>query len=430
MSSLKSVAIVGRPNVGKSTLFNVLTRTRQALVRNQPGVTRDILVGTADWWGKKFDVVDTGGLSEGKEGLTPEIRQSVLRVLPTFDLLILVMDGSVGLMLEDRDVLRVVRESGLPFMIAVNKVDQNHGVDEILSDFFVLGEELLSTSFERQENVDRLVEWVLENLKEEAHVPFLGVRLSLVGQPNVGKSSLCNTLLGEERMLVSEKAGTTVDPVEAYCCMRGGNYILVDTAGLRRSFKRSDGIERISAHFSKEAVRRSDIVLLLVDAVKGPSGQDAKLVEYMVEQRKAFILVANKVDKVSSRQWFRDRVKKQFHFFPDIPVVFTCALSGAGVEDLLDRVKVVKSKLDTRIPTSQLNEFFYKVIRQTPSPSDKGVRIKFYYLTQTKQKPPSFIAFANRPSGVTHSYRRFLIKKIQTQWDLKGIPIGLFVRSS
>lgn len=435
LSVNEKVAILGRPNVGKSTLFNALTRSRQSMVRNEPGVTRDILVESVDWWGKQFDVVDTGGLTEGKKGFSSEIREHVLSLVNTFDLLILVMDGRAGLIPEDRDIVRIAKESGCPFIIAVNKIDQMHEADAILCDFFELGEDLIPTSFEKKENIDQLVEWVLSHLKKDEHKIRSGTRISLVGQPNVGKSSLCNKLLGKKRMLVSSQSGTTIDPVESVFSFRDKEYILVDTAGLRRSSKRSEGLERISAHFSKEAIHKSDIVLLLVDTLQGPTVQDAKIVEYIIEKNKAVIMVANKSDiarqnRSAHRQWFRAQVQKRFHFFPDIPVVFTCAISGAGVEGLFDKVEDLCNKLQTRISTSQLNKFFYEVIRQAPAPTHRGKNIKFYYLTQTKQTPPSFIAFANHPESIRDSYRRFLSKKIQAQWGLKGIPIRLFVMKS
>lgn len=434
MSSInEKVAILGRPNVGKSTLFNLLTRSRKSMVRNQVGVTRDILIEPTDWWGKKFDVVDTGGLTEGKEGFAPEVRKHVLGLLHTFDFLILVMDGRVGLVPEDRDVVRLAKESGRPFIIAVNKIDQMREADLVLSEFFELGEELIPASFERQENVDKLVEWILENLSEEKHISHSGIRVSFVGKPNVGKSSLCNQLLGQKRMLVSERAGTTVDRVEVPFSVGDKDYILVDTAGLRRASKRDEGIERISAHFSKSAIAQSDVALLVVDALQGPTLQDAKIVEYMIEEHRAVIMVANKADKAqahrpSHRQWFHQQVERQFHFFPDIPIVFTCALSGAGVKKLFEKVDEVWSKLHIHISTSELNKFFYEVIRQAPAPVHGTKNVKFYYLTQTKQIPPSFIAFANQ--NVPPSYKRFLSKRIQAQWNLQGIPLRLFVMKS
>ena len=430
------VAIVGRPNVGKSTLFNRLTKTRKSMVRNQAGVTRDILIETASWWGRQFDVADTGGLTEGKEGFAPEIRNHILSLLHTFDLLIVVVDGRAGLVPEDADVVRMAQKSGCPFVIAVNKVDQMHQADLILSDFFELGGELIATSFEKQDNVDSLVEWILKNLSPPVSSEREScVKLSVVGKPNVGKSSLCNQLLGQKRMLVSQRAGTTVDAIEASFSMGTKNYLLVDTAGMRRSSKRHGAVERISAIFSKKAIHGSDIVFLLVDAVEGPTVQDAKIVEYIIEEHKPVILVANKVDAAKShrsahRQWFHRQVEKQFHFFPDIPIVFICALSGFGLKQLFEKVEDIWSKMNTHISTSQLNKFFYEVIRQAPAPVEGSKNVKFYYLTQTKQKPPSFIAFANRPDGVSPSYRRFLSKRIKANWNLKGIPVRLFVMKS
>lgn len=440
MSSLKGnssprVGIIGRPNVGKSTLFNILTRSRKAVVKDEPGVTRDFLVETTEWWGTPFDVVDTGGITESKDNFSAMIREQVLSVLGSLDLLLLVMDGRAGLVPEDRDIVRIAVESGKPFVIIVNKVDRMHERDLIESEFYEFGREVISTSFEKRDGVDQVVEWIRQNLPKTEVVAREGVRIAIVGKPNVGKSSIANYLLGERRLLVSDIAGTTVDAVEVEFTRNGREYILVDTAGLRKSARRKDGVEILSSFKSNEAIRRADIVLLVVDAVLGPTVQDAKIVEEILEQHRAVIVVANKSDaakeaRAAHRQWFRDQVDREFHFFTDIPVVFTSALRGVGFDELFETVNQVWDKLHIRIGTSQLNKFFYEAIRQAPAPVYNTKNVRFYYLTQTQQVPPSFIAFANHPDGVTPAYRRFLSKRIQDNWDLKGIPVRMFVMRS
>ncbi len=434
-SNSPKVAVIGRPNVGKSTLFNILTRTRKSVVKNEPGVTRDVQIEPAEWWGRKFDVVDTGGLTEAKDEFSILIKENLLGLIKDFDLLLVVMDGKAGLMPEDRMLVRVAQESGLPYLLVVNKVDQMHTSDMILSEFYEFGREVIATSFERRDNVDILVEWILKNLKEPTNTQRKGLKIAIVGKPNVGKSSLCNYLLGKNRMLVSDTAGTTVDAIESTFQYKDNDFIIVDTAGLRRASKRKDGVEFLSAVKSHKAIDHADIILLMVDGREGPSMQDAHVVEYILDKHKPVILVANKIDLAKKeipafRKWFRAKAQEEFHFFKDIPLAFTCANSGSGVNHLLDLVISNWEKLNIKIPTSALNKFFYNVIRQAPAPVYATKNVKFYYLTQTSQVPPSFIAFANQPDGVTPSYRRFLTNRIKKEWGLEGLPLRIFVMRS
>ncbi|MBX7232454.1 MAG: ribosome biogenesis GTPase Der [Bdellovibrionales bacterium] len=429
------VALLGRPNVGKSTLFNKLTRSRKAVVKNEPGVTRDILIEPAHWWGREFDVVDTGGVTESREGFSPLIREQTLRTLKSVELIIAIFDGRAGLVPEDRDIIRIAKESGKKMLLVVNKVDQSNHADFLLSEFYEFGQNIIPAAFEQDFSVDTIVEWILTNLPEEQASVRRGPCLSIIGKPNVGKSSLCNLILGENRMLVSPQVGTTVDAVEAEFSYEGHSYRLMDTAGLRRQARRNDGIEWLSAVKSQEAIRRADIILLVIDSVLGPSRQDAKMLEYCLEQHKTPLIIANKYDlgkktKPQFKQWFQEQIRKEFHFFPDVRVCFVSALTGFGKHQMFVEIESIAQALLKKISTSQLNKFFSSVIRQAPAPVYGTVNVKFYYLTQTHQAPPSFIAFANHPEGVTPSYRRFLTKKIQEQWDLKGIPLRLFVMPS
>jgi GTP-binding protein len=429
--SYGKVAIIGRPNVGKSTLFNILTRTRKAVVKDEPGVTRDINIEQANWWGRSFNVVDTGGITDKQDTFSPLIKEQVLSVLKEVDCVLVIMDGRIGLVPEDRDLVRIAKTSGKPILLVVNKIDRFYDADLKTSEFYEFGIDLEPASFERREGVDNIIEWVMAQLPEVVSEERSGVRIAIVGKPNAGKSSLCNQLLKQKRMLVSDVAGTTVDAVEAPLSYNGKDYVLVDTAGIRRASKRKDGVEYISAVKSYNAIDRADIVLLVIDGLLGPSIQDAKVVEYILGKHKAVILVANKADLGKEeipafRSWFRSEVNDYFHFFQNIPMTFLSAKTGSGIEQLFDVVDDVWKRLNTKISTSKLNDFFYDKIRKTPVPVHGVKDVKFYYITQTGQLPPSFITFANHPESVSPSYRRFLSKNIQKEFNLEGIPIRIF----
>ncbi len=429
------VAIIGRPNVGKSTLFNLLTETRKAVVKDQPGVTRDIQIESSEVWGKKFLIVDTGGLTEAPDTFSQLIREQVCEFLSDVDLLIVVMDGRAGLIPEDREVVRIAKSVGKKMLILVNKVDSGFEEDLVKAEFYEFGEDIVATSFEQRRNLSEMLEWLHKNLPEFKEDYRKGPRIAIVGKPNVGKSSIVNALLGEHRMIVSDIAGTTVDSVDTPFIFTERQYILVDTAGLRRSARRDDDIEILSAFKSQESIRRAQIVLLVIDGNIGPTDQDAKILQAILENHKACIVVANKSDTAKDkvegyRDWFRSRVDQELHFFSDVPIVFTSAKTGSGLEALLKTVEEVSEKLEIRIQTADLNDFFFETIRKAPAPVWGTTNVKFYYLTQTYQKPPSFIAFANHPDGVTPQYRRFLIKHLKARFDLYGIPIRIFVMKS
>ena len=431
------IAIVGRPNVGKSTLFNAITGTRKAVVRNEPGVTRDIQIETADWCGSQFEIVDTGGLTESKDPFAGPIREQVERILNSVHGIILVTDVRAGLCPEDREAFRVAAESGRPILICANKADNQELRDLAHYEFAEFGAQVLPTGFEQRFGLDSILSWILSILPREVETQAQedSVRLTIVGKPNVGKSSLCNRLLGETRMIVSEVAGTTVDAIDSVLERDQKRYVLTDTAGLRRKGKQKDDVEVLAGFKSREALRRSDLVLLVVDGLVGPSDQDTKLIELCSDNNKGVILVINKLDLGESeipafRQKVRDQTSAQMHFFPDIPIVFVSAKTGAGIDALFRKIDEVWERMNRQISTSELNEFFQDVIRQAPSPVYGTRNVKFYYLTQTRQRPPSFIAFANSPDGVSPSYRRFLAKNIKDRFGLDGIPVRIFAMKS
>lgn len=425
------VGIIGRPNVGKSSLFNYLTGSRQAVVKDQAGVTRDLIVGDVDLWGKSFELVDTGGLTEATDVFSQLIREQVLNYLHTLDLLLVVVDGRVGVVPEDREVIRMANESELPFLVVVNKIDSVQELESSKYEFYEFGENVIAVSIEHRHGVVDLLEWLDARVNLEVLDESKETRLAIVGKPNVGKSSFLNRMVGENRVLVSEIAGTTVDPIDASMEFEGKRYILTDTAGMRRQSRRTDDVEIISAFKAEDAIQGTDIVLLFVDVMHGPTEQDAKIVETALDDHKAVIMVANKADLAEEeldayRLNFRAQVERELHFFPDIPVAFISAKTGKGIKALFDLIERVKEKLHLRISTSHLNDFFTHVIRQAPAPVMGTKIVKFYYLTQTNQVPPSFIAFCNFPEAVDNSYRRFISKRLKEHWKLEGIPVRIF----
>lgn len=429
------VAIIGRPNVGKSTLFNIITGTRKAVVKDQAGVTRDIMIAPVEVWGKQFDLIDTGGITEAGDIFSKLIKEQVTDFLHSVDLIVAVMDGRSGLLPEDRDIIRVAKQTGKPFLLVINKVDRVQDDDMFKADFYEFGVDIVSASFEQRRGVSDVLEWITNNTPENQVVIQEGLNIAIVGKPNVGKSSICNAILGSNRMIVSEIAGTTIDSVDTPLVFNGKRYNLVDTAGLRKSAKREDDLEIISAFKSQEAIRRANIVILMVDGTIGPTDQDARIMQAILEDHKGVIVVANKSDLGNKevpeyRKTFREQVERVFHFFTDVHVVFTSAKTNQGIEDLFEMIEHVGNQLAFRIPTAELNDFFFETIRKAPAPVWGTTNVKFYYVTQTYQRPPAFIAFANSPDGVTNAYRRFLIKNMKERFDLWGMPIRIFCMKS
>lgn len=431
ISNSTRVAIVGRPNVGKSTLFNKLTRTRNAIVKNEPGVTRDLQVLSAEWWGREFQVMDTGGLTEDRAGFSPLIREQVLSILNEVDLLLVVVDGRAGLIPEDREVIKLVKQTRKPFLLIVNKVDRFQESDVLTSEFYELHENIVPAAFEHDYNIDRVVDWILSESNLEQELDEERFRLAIVGKPNAGKSSLCNQILGDRRMIVSEVAGTTVDSIESKFTYNEKEYTIIDTAGLRRSSRVHDGVEILSTFKTRDSILAADLVLLVIDGLIGPTSQDAHIVEQCLSAHKPLLLVINKIDatdrdRADFREYTREQISREFHFFPDILHTFISARTGYGIPSLFKQIERIREKLHLRIPTSKLNNFFAEAIKRAPAPVWGTVNVKFYYMTQTQQVPPSFIAFANHPDGVTPSYRRFVSKQIQEEWGLQGLPVRVY----
>ncbi|MCZ0932243.1 MAG: ribosome biogenesis GTPase Der [Oligoflexia bacterium] len=427
------VLIVGRTNVGKSSLFNRLVKKNSSLVINESGITRDLLKDKAHWWGHDFEVIDSGGLpsSRQKDALSLKILEKINLALKTADIFIVVVSAKESLQPEDFDLLKKARKINKPFLLFVNKVDNPQKTDILTAPFFELNPKLLSGSVENNYGVDEIVEWIISqkqrlklDLKSKAPEH---TKLFVTGRANSGKSLLCNQILGSNRMIVSSKSGTTLDTVTESFSYNKKGYVISDNPGSRRGNREER--EKISYAKSRSELETADIVLLVLDALLKPGRQETRLTQTCLEEHKPVILVVNKMDllkKYSSeeKKEIQQEIKKTFHFYPDLPIVYMSAKTAYHKDKLFKTIEELKRKISFKVSTSELNRFFSKVIRKAPAPVYGVSDVKFYYINQTNKKPPEFIAFANYPKGVTASYKRFIINKIKKEWNLKGIPIA------
>jgi GTP-binding protein len=444
------VAIVGRPNVGKSTLFNRLVGGRPALVHDTPHLTRDRRYGELDYFGTALRVVDTGGLDpevadKKRDAIGAGIHRQAMRAIDEADALVLVVDGRAGVSAIDHALARALRATGKPVWLAVNKIDGPSN-DALVHDFHELGlGKAWAVSAAHGRGVDALVEAIVEGLgprpsgpsqddeeEEAAEEPAGPLRVAFVGRPNAGKSSLTNRLLGEERSLVHHEAGTTTDPVDAAFSLGGKDYILVDTAGIRRKAKIDEEVEKIAVSVALGQVERADVVVLVVDAEIGPSEQDARLAGTIEEAGKALVIALNKSDTITgeaAKAALRDKTAETFHFMPWAPVTMISALRGDGVDRVLELVDRADVERRRRIQTSQLNRFFAEVLDEKPPPLHHGRAVRIHYLTQGAIRPPTFILWASAPEGLAPSYRRFVANRLRERYGFRGTPIRIVVKA-
>jgi GTP-binding protein len=436
---LFSVALVGRPNVGKSSLFNVLCKKRLALVKDLPGVTRDLRRGVAKWWGKEFSVVDTGGWTNSEDVISRAIREKLQDQLGTFDFLVFVCDARQGLTADDKNFFSIVRDTGKPFLVALNKCDSENQEEEY--DFYGLGvESFYKISCEHKIGISEVVEEIFQHVKDfeidlndedpESHISR-DFPITVVGKPNVGKSSLVNKILKKEQQLVSSVAGTTTDTLSFEGQHGDLNFLIYDTAGVRRKTKLDGGLEGLTMIKALETIDKADFILLVLDGTEKPSRQEARMIERSSEQNKPFLIVVNKWDIAKDMdEWNKETYKldlvKEFHFLKSFEFVFVSALTGSNIDKLFDKLVYLKEKMSKRISTGELNRFFDRAIKMTPAPFYNNKQVRLYYITQTKQKTPSFLCFANHPKGVTPAYRRFLENRIREEFDFNGVPVRVF----
>jgi GTP-binding protein len=439
-----TIALVGRPNVGKSTLFNRLVGGRPALVHDTPGLTRDRRYGDADYFGRALRVIDTGGLDPiaATDVIGAGIHRQAERAIDEADALVLVVDGTVGLAPLDLEVAGRLRATGKPVVLAVNKIDHPKR-DPMVHDFHTLGlGEPLPISAAHGRGVDRLLEVITDRLQLAPERPADDdsdedrergpLRIAFVGRPNAGKSSMTNRLLGEERSLVHPVAGTTTDPVDAPFSLGGRDYILVDTAGIRRRAKVDADVEKIAVSMAIGQIERADVVVLVIDASLGPSEQDARLAGMIAEAGRGLVIALNKSDLVKSdaaKAELRQQVTDNFHFLDWAPVHLLSAARGDGVDRLIDLVDQVAREHARRIQTAELNRFFADVCETTPPPVHKGRSVRIHYLTQGGTRPPTFILWANEPTALSPAYRRFVANQLRKRWGFRGAPVRIVIRA-
>lgn len=430
------VAIVGRPNVGKSMLFNKLTGQRAAIVEDTPGVTRDRIYGSCEWRGRTFDLMDTGGIEPGTDS---EILQFMRRQaeigIELADAIIMVTDVKVGLTAADAAVATILQRSRKPVILAVNKCDAVGGVNPDIYEFYALGlGDPLEVSAVHGHGTGDLLDWCVDHFPETAPQEEDEdlTRVAIVGRPNVGKSSLLNQILGEERVIVSDMAGTTRDAIDSYFENSFGKYCFIDTAGMRRKSRVDDAIERYSNLRSVSAIERADVCIVMIDATQGVTEQDTKIAGLVHEAGKAVLIAVNKWDLVEKEtNTMRDmeaQVRQDLSFMPYAPVVFLSALTGQRVDKLYEVINQVAQSNAMRVTTGALNSVLADATARVQPPSDKGRRLKIYYMTQAGVKPPHFVIFCNDARLFHFSYQRYLENQIRGVFGLAGTPVRMTIR--
>ncbi|MBF7082011.1 ribosome biogenesis GTPase Der [Desulfallas sp. Bu1-1] len=429
------VAIVGRPNVGKSTLFNRIVGGQVAIVEDVPGVTRDRLYQDAEWSGRKFTLVDTGGLDYREDGeIVSHVRKQAEIAIAEADLVLFVVDARAGLTGTDEDVARVLRRSDKPILLVANKVEHFDRVHE-LYEFFGLGlGDPVPVSAAQGMNTGELLDLIVQKLPPAAEEDEDDdvVKIAVIGRPNVGKSSLVNAILGEQRVIVSDVPGTTRDAIDTCITRRDKKYLIIDTAGIRRRSKIDLPTEKYSVIRSLRAVDRSDVVLVLIDAVEKLTEQDKRIAGYAHEKGRGSILVVNKWDLVEKDDRTANRYIEELRdglgFMQYAPVLFVSALTGQRVQRVLELVDYVSEQQNMRISTANLNDLIRECVLHNPPPQEKGRRMKIFYATQAGVKPPTFFLFVNEPELMHFSYLRYLENQLRSAYGFEGTPIRILTR--
>ncbi len=432
------VAIVGRPNVGKSTLFNKLTGTRLAIVDNTPGVTRDRLFGDCEWLGHNMMLVDTGGIEPySNDIILSQMRRQAQLAIDSANVIILVTDVRSGVVATDEEVAAMLQKSGKPIVLAVNKCDSVGEPPAELYEFYNLGlgDPIPVSSVHGHGTGDLLDEVVkhipqeyLEDDKDEDDY----IKVVVIGKPNVGKSSLVNKIIGEDRMIVSNIAGTTRDATDSFVENDYGKFMFIDTAGLRRKSKVDDAVEKYSVLRTDMAVERANVCVIMIDALEGFTEQDSKVAGRALDQGKGCIIAVNKWDAYEkdgrTMDSYRKQLMKDFSFMSFAPIIFISAKTGQRIERLYELIKFVDTQNAMRIKTGQLNEILAAATLRVQPPTDKGKRLKIYYMTQASTRPPTFVCFVNSADLFHYSYQRYLENQIREVYGLEGTPVRFVIR--
>ena len=426
---IPTVCIVGRPNVGKSTLFNKLVGKKISIIEDTPGVTRDRIYGEVNYRGYNFNLIDTGGLDVSKELFNNEIKVQVEIGVIEAEKIIFVVDAKEGLTTNDLEVRDLLRKSGKEVIVAINKVD-NKEAEKHLYDFYELGfDKYIEISGEHNKGIADLLDEIVTDFKQKQKEETDITKICVIGRPNVGKSSLVNALLNEERVIVSNIAGTTRDAIDIDFKYDKEDYILIDTAGMRKKGKVFESIEKYSLLRSMRAIDRADICLLVINREEGIIEHDKHIAGYAIEKGKGIIIVVNKWDTVEEKDKdiknFTKELREEFKFIPYAPIVFLSALTKKRIHTLMPEVKKVKQNIIKEIKTSTLNNIIQEAYQLNPAPSYKGKRLKIYYVYQTGTKPPKFTFNVNDKGLVHFSYERYIENKIRENFDFEGTPIQI-----
>lgn len=429
------VAIVGRPNVGKSTLFNRFLGTRSAIVESEPGVTRDRIYGEAEWLNKRFYVIDTGGIeTETTDDLLIQARHQAEIAMEEADVILFVVDGRQGVTALDENIAQMLRRTNRPVILVVNKID-TIDLEMSIFEFYALGfDKVIGISADHGKNVGDLLDMVLEYFPDLSHDDYEEdvIKVAVIGRPNVGKSSIVNALLGQQRVIVSDIPGTTRDAIDTPFTWDGTNFVIIDTAGMRRRKKIEIAVERYSVLRALRAVERSDVAVMVLDATTGVTEQDQKIAGYAEEQGKAIVLAMNKWDLIvkdsKTMNEFERDVREKLAFIPYAPLTFVSAKTGKRLTELLELIRYVANQHSLRVTTGRLNEVLEEAAVLTEPPSDKGVRLKVYYGHQVGVKPPTFVLYVNRQDLFHYSYGRYIENRLRESFGFAGTPIRLIVK--
>lgn len=430
------VAVVGRPNVGKSTLFNKIIGKRLSIVDDTPGVTRDRIFGDAQWQGKKLMLIDTGGIEPKTDDIIlANMRAQAQLAIDTASVIIFVTDLKSGVTAADMDVAAMLQKSGKPIVLCVNKCDSIGAVPVEFYEFYNLGlGDPIGVSSIHGHGTGDLLDAVMEHIDPEEFDDSEEdiINVAVIGKPNAGKSSLINNIAGEERSIVSNIAGTTRDAIDMRVEKNGTKFNFIDTAGLRRKSKVEDKIEKYSVMRANMAIERADVCVIMIDGVEGFTEQDSKVAGLALEQGKACIIAVNKWDAVekdgTTMDSFRKKLMVDFSFMPYAPIVFISAKTGQRVERLFELIKYVNEQNTMRISTGKLNDILADATARVQPPTDKGKRLKIYYMTQASTKPPTFVCFCNRADLFHFSYQRYLENQIRSTFGLEGTPVRFIIR--
>lgn len=435
MKTKPLIAIVGRPNVGKSTLFNKIAGKRISIVEDTPGVTRDRVYVDCEWCGKAFTLIDTGGLElKSTDEMWRHIKAQAELAIDMADVIIFVVDGKTGITADDEQVAGYLRRSSAPVVLAVNKLDNNE--KDTVYDFYALGfGEPLAVSAEQGKGIGDLLDEVLSDVETSLHSDEgEALKIAIVGKPNAGKSSITNRLLGYDRVIVSDIAGTTRDSIDTALEINGKKYIIIDTAGMRKKGNIDQGLERYSVMRSLGSVRRSDVTVIVCDASEGLTEQDVKIAGFVHDEGKPVVFVFNKWDLIekdtSTVNEFNDKVKTELKFMDYIKPMYISAKTGKRLDNLLPYIEKVYENASRRISTGLLNEMLIDATRISEPPSKNGKRLKIFFITQIASNPPTFVLKVNNPELMHFSYKRYLENALRNTFDFEGTPVKLLVRKN